>query len=208
MRRATRLLSQAALTATLLTGGAVGLAGPAAAAEPAPATSTAGFEVDFMSDTVMHHNLAISMAQLCLEKATGDDQLKDLCSSVIASQTQQREQLQTWLQQWYGVTPPSDTELPPNGEQMLAQLQRSQGERFDSAVAEMFVRHHYSFLPDADKCRDAAYHAALADLCSSMYSEQQAQIPQFRGVVAESSGKANYGPKGTPGGASQRGAQH
>lgn len=205
LTRGARLLAQTVLTTVLAVAVGAALAAPASADAPAPKQSVAKAEIDFMEDTIMHHNLAIAMAELCLERATGDDQLPGLCAEVIEAQTAERAQLRSWLTEWYGVTPPEDTMLPPNGDQTLAKLAGYEGEEFDAAMAETFIRHHFGFLPDADKCRDSFFHDALRDLCDDMYDAQTAQIPQFRAVVAESSQKENYGPKGTPGGASTRG---
>lgn len=199
-------IARSVLLAALTLGGTAVLAPAAAAEEPAPKKSVAKFEIDFMEDTIRHHNLAIEMGELCVAGAVGDDQLPELCANVVQTQTQQRDLLQAWLLEWYGVTPPSDTELPPMGDQMLAKLARYDGEEFDTEMAETFIRHHFTFLPDADKCRDTAYHAPLAGLCDTMYNAQLGQIPQFRAVVAESSGRENFGPKGQPGGSSQRGS--
>lgn len=201
-RTATRRALQAGLFGAVLVAGTT--ASPALAAAPAPKESVAKFEVDFMSETIRHHNLAIEMGELCLQEAVGDDQLPQLCASVVTTQTQQREQLQSWLTEWYGVAPPSDDALPPNGDETLDKLARYDGEAFDTAMAATFIRHHFTFLPGTDKCRDKAYHGQLAELCDTMYNAQLAQIPQFREVVAESSGRENYGPKGSPGSASDR----
>lgn len=183
-------------------GGVVAFGGVASAQAPAPDQRQARFEIDFMSDTIDHHFLGVQMGRLCVDKATApppssDQTLRDTCAQIVATQTQQIQQLQAWLKDWYGIT--KQPELPPNGEQMLDKLRRAQGEDFDIEVSRMFIRHHQSFLPDADRCTDTAYHAELRGLCAEMYDTQLREIQVFKGILNDH-GVNRQGPDGRPGG--------
>ena len=182
--------------------GLAALVSPATAEEPAPTQRQARFEVDFMTDTIDHHFLAVKMGELCIEKTTAppptsDETLRDLCAQIVAAQTQQIELLQTWLQDWYGIT--KEPELPPSGEQMLEMLADADGEEFDTEVSEEFLKHHWTFLPDADKCTETAYHEELSNLCEQMYVSQRSQVETFK-MILNDHGLNRQGPNGNPGG--------
>lgn len=183
-------------------GGLVALSGPAAAEAPAPTPQQARFEVDFMMDTIDHHYLGVRMGQMCVERATApppssDQTLRDTCAQIVATQTQEIQQLQTWLADWYGIT--KEPELPPNGDAMLDKLARREGESFDIEVSRMFIQHHQSFLPVADKCTETAAHAELRDLCAQMYDTQAREIDVFTSILNDH-GLNRQGPRGRPGG--------
>ena len=89
--------------------------------------------------------------------------------------------------------------LPPSGEQMLAKLREAQGEEFDVEVSKDFLRHHWTFLPDADRCTETAYHSELRDLCEMMYSDQRRQVETFK-LILNDHGLNRHGPNGNPGG--------
>jgi uncharacterized protein (DUF305 family) len=59
-------------------------------------------EVVFMSLMIPHHQGAIMMAQLVPDRAAHQE-LKDLASQIIASQSAEIDQLQSWLSSWYGL---------------------------------------------------------------------------------------------------------
>ena len=76
-------------------------AAPAQTAEagPAPDNSTAKYEIDFMTGMIDHHMMAVQMAEICLKKALHEE-LIAMCQDIIATQTQEIQQMQTWLMEW------------------------------------------------------------------------------------------------------------
>lgn len=60
----------------------------------------AKFEIHFMHMMIMHHSMAIEMAQTCLTQAY-HERLLSLCETIIATQTAEIEQMQAWLCEWY-----------------------------------------------------------------------------------------------------------
>jgi LPXTG-motif cell wall-anchored protein len=55
-----------------------------------------------------HHQSAIDMGELVLQQATSQA-LKDQAQQMIDAQRAEQAQFGTWLQQWYGMTPPAST---------------------------------------------------------------------------------------------------
>jgi len=93
LRRPVTAVASAALAVGALVGGGVALPAPAVAEAPAVSEQTARYEVDFLEDMIDHHTMSIRMAQTCLDKAT-QEELANLCQSIIESQSTQVEQIQ------------------------------------------------------------------------------------------------------------------
>lgn len=64
--------------------------------------SGAEFESAFMEMMIMHHKKALREARHCLDKAAHPE-LRALCENIIATQSAEIAQMQTWLCQWYGA---------------------------------------------------------------------------------------------------------
>jgi len=158
---------------------------PAAASEPAPRRSTQRFEIRFMESTIEHHLMGVEMAELCLRKATApppsaDADLRELCQMIAQNQAREAQQLQAWLQAWYG------TQFRPKmSSGQLRQLVRAEGEEFDEEVSEMFIEHHLDQIREARKCLERAFHPELLALCRHMIDEQSAEIVVFREILRQ-----------------------
>jgi uncharacterized protein (DUF305 family) len=59
-------------------------------------------EAVFMAMMIPHHEGAIEMANLALDRAAHDE-LKALARAIIASQSAEIEQMNRWLAEWYGM---------------------------------------------------------------------------------------------------------
>ena len=67
----------------------------------------AEFEIAFMEMMIKHHEGAIKEAEKCLDKAYHGE-LLSLCQNIIATQSAEIEQMQTWLCDWYGICKQND----------------------------------------------------------------------------------------------------
>jgi len=179
---------KAALAILAFVAATLGLASPAGADAPAPDRRQAKFEIDFMMMTIDHHFAGVKMGELCVQKTTApppssDATLRSTCEEIVRAQTEQIEILQSWLQDWYGVT--EEPSVPPNSRQTLRRLAELEGEPFDVQVSEDFIRHHRTFLPDAERCTQVAYHDELRDLCAQMYETQLREIGIFESILRD-----------------------
>jgi len=160
-------------------------AAPSAASAPAPDRATQEFEIKFMERTIEHHLLGIEMAELCVEKATdpppaGDATLVDTCQTIIADQSAEVEQLQTWLRDWYGIE--FQPKLPGG---TLNQLEMLAGEDFDVAVSEMFIEHHLRQIKLSTRCLLRAEHRELQQFCQHTIDVQSADIVTFETILRQ-----------------------
>ncbi len=59
-------------------------------------------EVRYLEGMIDHHQMALDMAQDCLNKATTES-VRTLCQNILDAQSTEIETMQGWLQDWYGI---------------------------------------------------------------------------------------------------------
>jgi uncharacterized protein (DUF305 family) len=177
MRKIANLLALAVVMASV-----VFAAMPAAASAPAPERSAAKFEVKFMTQMIDHHAMALDMAQMCLEKAVHEE-LRSMCEDIIASQSEEIAQMQSWLSDWYGMA--HEPEMKPGDMKMMEKLAALDDEEFEVEFMETMIRHHEQAIREAGKCLQRAYHDDLNDLCRQIIETQQQEIAQMQTWLCE-----------------------
>lgn len=150
---------------------------PAGADAPAADRSTARFEVDFLTGMIDHHQMAVDMAEICLDNATHSE-LTAMCEGIVASQSAQIDQMQSWLQDWYGVS--HEPEMTRGAMQQMEQLASESGAEFEIDFMEAMSRHHHKAIVEAQMCLRRAYHGELLDLCQNIIQAQRAEISQMQ----------------------------
>jgi uncharacterized protein (DUF305 family) len=58
------------------------------------------FDKTFLDEMIVHHQGAIDMAELVLQKSNRPE-LKQLANEIITAQTKEIGQMESWLQEWY-----------------------------------------------------------------------------------------------------------
>jgi uncharacterized protein (DUF305 family) len=62
------------------------------------------FDRAFMEMMIPHHQLAVVMAQVAVQRASHDE-LRSMAKQMVDSQTREIEQMQAWFDAWYGGSP-------------------------------------------------------------------------------------------------------
>lgn len=163
---------------------------PAHAEEPAQEPA-ASFEVEFMTMMIDHHNMANEMAAICQEKAVNAD-LKAMCDEVIAAQSQEIEDMQSWLDAWYDET--HEPMMMPEDEAMLAELEALTGGPFEVRFMQMMTEHHMTAMTRAEECQTEAEHQDLLDMCANIIETQQAEIDQMATWLCDRYGECGTTP--------------
>ena len=172
---------------------ALAIPAPAIADAPAPTEAQVQYEVRFMMDMIDHHQMAVEMSQLCLTNAVHAE-LQTLCSEIIAVQQQEIVTMQTWLQDWYGVS--YAPQMAEGAMQRMARMAGLSGAEFEIAFMKSMIRHHWKAVVRASGCLDRAYHQELVDMCAAIIETQVAEITLMRTWLCQWYGVCNYGPKG------------
>lgn len=152
------------------------------ASEPAPRQSTTQYEITFMQGMIDHHMMAVMTAELCIDKAVHGE-LRSMCEQIVATQTQEIETMQAWLESWYGVT--YDPAMKPGMMKEVERLAALDGADFEIAFMEMMIKHHEGAIREAQHCVDRAYHAELIALCEDIIAAQEAEILQLQSWLCE-----------------------
>lgn len=155
---------------------------PAKADAPAPRLRLTILEIRLLRDLIDGHNLAIQMSQVCVQKAVRPE-LRSLCEGVISAQTQQIQTMQSWLNNWYGITyQPTSNNF---GENVVNQLASLSGSEFEIEFMKSLTSHHWGAIEFGGEIIDRAYHHQFVDLGASVVTEQVNEINQLRTMLRE-----------------------
>lgn len=149
---------------------------------PAPRRSEGVFEVRFLNEMIDHHSMAVAMASLC-EGRTIHSELQQLCDSIVTSQSAEIGEMQTWLQNWYGIQ--HVPEMNPKDERELEMLASLSGPEFEIMFMEMMMRHHSIAIRRAMDCVRKAYHQELVNLCENNIATQTEEIDTMQGWLCQ-----------------------
>lgn len=149
------------------------------ATQPAPDRPNARFEISFMQDMIDHHAMAVELSVMCQEKAV-NEALRTRCQQIIASQSEQIEILQRWLNAWYG-----ETYEPRHENRQMRDLEALSGKEFEVRFMVQMTGHHQEAIDEASECLVRAYHSDLIDLCGDIIVEQAPEIVEMRTWLCE-----------------------
>ncbi|MCW2134971.1 DUF305 domain-containing protein [Arthrobacter sp. VKM Ac-2550] len=178
--RISKRIPAAAASAVLALGAVAGtgaVTAPAVADAPAQSEAAASYEVDFLKNMIDHHAMAVAMSQTCLQKATHQE-LKELCQSILEAQQQEIGQMQTWLQDWYGIT--YEPKMSEGDMRSMDRFENYTGAEYEIRFMQSMIRHHWSAVREADECLESAEHVELIELCSNIRETQLTEISQMQ----------------------------
>ncbi len=149
-------------------------------------------EVTFLAEIISHHQGAIEMAKLELERGTDPD-IRTHAENIISSQQNQVRQFTRWLKEWYGLTPEqARRQAPREAQQEMAALEKQMradlarlkqvpaGEPFDVAFVRMIIPHHSAGIIEFLEPQSRAPHAQLRVAAATGIVTQEAEIADFR----------------------------
>lgn len=148
----------------------------------APDRRTARFEIEFMQGMIDHHAMAVEMAEICVRKAVHEE-LRRLCENIIAAQSAEIEQMQSWLSDWYGVS--YEPRMTRGDERTLEKLASLSGAQFEIEFMQMMIEHHERAIREAEDCVRRASHRQLRRLCENIIKTQSAEIEQLQTWLCE-----------------------
>ena len=161
-------------------------------------------ELRFLEGMIDHHQMALDMANDCLNQ-TETDALRALCANIIDAQSAEITQMQGWLLEWYNVEyapvsmiaeadphaghamagqamPASD---PPMTMGMMAGLNRLEGRAYELAWVESMIDHHDDAIHMAKRILTRVEHEELRPLAEQIISDQTAEIESMEAMLAQ-----------------------
>ena len=153
-------------------------------------------EITFLAEIIPHHQAAIEMSQLELERGASPD-IRTHAENIIANQEHQIDQFTRWLEEWYGLTPgeamaqaPEEAQeemkvLEEKTQMMIEELSAVEaGEGFDVAFVQKMIPHHQAGIIELLEPQSRAPHAQLRVAATAGITTQQAQVADFRTWLA------------------------
>lgn len=149
----------------------------------------------FIEQMIPHHQGAIAMANLALEKAQRPE-IKALAADIKRTQTAEIEQMRTWYKEWYGVDmPTTNTSTGSNSGNMMGggmsgmmggainmngnTQDLATASDFDKAFIEQMIPHHQMAVMMAGMVLAGGEKAKLRTLAQSISTSQSAEIEKM-----------------------------
>jgi uncharacterized protein (DUF305 family) len=133
----------------------------------------------FIEQMIPHHESAIAMAKLALEKSKHEE-VKTLANNVITSQTAEINTMKQWYKDWYGTDVPvvSSNALWGGG---MMNIQVSMDELiaeadFDEAFLSQMIRHHQMAVMMANMLNASTNRSEMKKLGNDIISAQNKEI--------------------------------
>jgi len=169
---------------------------------PGPA-SAQDFDQTFLHQMIMHHMMAVVMAQPVASGAVHGE-LASLAGDVITTQSAEITRMQSWSNAWYGASSamPGMRMMPgmqpgmgmmpgmqPGMEMMsgmmdMTGLNRLSGERLEIAFMLMMIPHHENAISMAQDALERSTHEEIRQLAREIITAQSREIDQMNGWLA------------------------
>jgi len=135
----------------------------------------------FIDQMIPHHEGAIAMAELALERSARAE-VRSLANDIVAAQTKEIEDMQAWYQEWFNATPSSA------GHGMM-QMQGMEGDLdalnatadFDREFLSQMIVHHEMAVMMARMLEAGTERPEMQQLAKNVIASQTQEIEMMRG---------------------------
>jgi uncharacterized protein (DUF305 family) len=161
-------------------------------------------DTEFAQMMIIHHQGAVEMSELALQKAQGDE-VKGLANRIAAAQQPEIDLMTEWLQEWGEESDPAAMDMdgmdhegmdmsggdmdgmdhgdmdmePVSQAEAMAKLEGLQGTDFDLQFLHYMIAHHQGALVMAQTVTDAGINQDALDLAADIVTAQQAEITEM-----------------------------
>lgn len=151
-------------------------------------------DVGFLQDMIDHHDQAVQMAELVVQKPDIDPVVRSFAQEVVRFQRWETGEMDAWLQDWgltrgdperrvMGWMGPSLARAQMPGIQSDAQieaLRAATGRNADRLFLTMMADHHRGGIHMADYAAAHASHGKVRDLASLMVKNQTSEVKEYQ----------------------------
>lgn len=157
-----------------------------------PLQNTDGIDAHFIEQMIPHHEDAITMAELALEKSQRPE-IRQLAENIIESQRGENDQMKAWYEEWFGREVPSGSSVMNQHGMMggggmhmgmmgstadMVRLQEAQD--FDKAFIEDMIPHHQMAVMMAQMLRSQTQRSEMEKLADDIIAAQTKEIDEMR----------------------------
>lgn len=142
-------------------------------------------DAHFIERMIPHHEDAITMAKLALEKS-GKEEIKKLAENIVKTQTEENEKMRSWYKSWFGT---EASELTGRGMGLMGGGMMGDGsdikelenaENFDKAFIEEMIPHHQMAVMMANMLKNGTQRPEMKQLAEDIITAQTTEIDQMR----------------------------
>jgi uncharacterized protein (DUF305 family) len=182
------------LVIVAIIGSAISLSACSTTANPgttgSSSTASAVFnkaDVSFATDMSAHHQQAVEMSQMLLDKSAIDPRVVTLAQAIKAAQGPEIKQMKSWLSDW-GQKSDSMSGMDMSGTLMsdadMNALKSSTGLAASKLFLTQMTVHHKSALVMAKTEVDSGKNAEAVTLAKNIISTQTTEITQMSDILA------------------------
>lgn len=143
----------------------------------------------FIEQMIPHHEGAIAMANLALQKAKHPE-IKTLAAAITAAQTSEIQSMSGWYQDWFGSTVPkvstgmmyggmmSQSGMHMGGQEDMAALENATD--FDRIFIEEMIPHHQLAIMMANMLQSGTSRPEMQQLAKNIIASQSEEIRQMQ----------------------------
>lgn len=140
----------------------------------------------FIVQMIPHHEGAIAMARVALERSKRPEILS-LANGIIEAQKKEINDMRSWYQSWFGATPPSGG--PPAGGGMMHmsgmtgdvdELKSASDTDFDREFITQMIPHHEMAIMMAQMLQASTGRAEMKQLADNIITSQSREIDMMR----------------------------
>ncbi len=150
--------------------------------------SAMGQNIDqhFIAQMIPHHEGAIAMAQVALERSKRPEILS-LANGIIEAQEKENADMRAWYQEWFGSVPPS---MGGHGMHMDGMegdngaLEAVSAAEFDREFIQQMLPHHEMAIMMAQMLAAATERAEMKQLADNIITSQSREITMMRSWLA------------------------
>ena len=151
-----------------------------------PNAASAPYDLQFIDTMSVHHQDAVTMAQMALEKSSNDE-LKKFAQKIIDDQKKENEQMKEWRDKWFAGKPAAkNMELPGMMDSMkpmdgdhLKKMNAMDGREFDLHFLDMMIPHHQGAVLMAKDALQKSEKSEIKTLAQTIISAQETEIKQM-----------------------------
>lgn len=132
----------------------------------------------FIVQMIPHHEGAISMAQVALERSRRPEILS-LAKGIIEAQELENKNMRVWYQEWFGAAPPADGMGSRHLGSMsgdLTELKAAPADQFDRVFLTQMIPHHEMAIMMAQMLQAATTRPELKELADAIITSQSREI--------------------------------
>lgn len=148
-------------------------------------------DTEFAQMMIVHHEGAVEMADLAVERA-GSEEVRALAEGISAAQGPEIEKMTAWLEAWGEDVSPAVMDGMDHGEMDMNGMSQKEamddlggrnGDAFDRAFLETMIAHHEGAVDMAQAELDAGENPEALELARQIITDQEAEIAEMTAML-------------------------